>query len=101
MGVAIGLHLDLGKELLVLVPLDRLVLLEGGRGHCGTEGVVVHGDGHVLGAGLPTVQLGGAFEQLDLACAVRDSWGCALLETDSSRDIVLVGLGAVMAGDLP
>ena len=66
------LHVDLGEELqvgaLVLVHPGRLVRLEGGRGHWWTEGVVAHGAGHVLGAGL-LVQLGVALVQLDLVCA--------------------------------
>jgi hypothetical protein len=33
--------------------VDHLLYLEGGRGHGWTEGVVGHGDGHVLGADLP------------------------------------------------
>jgi hypothetical protein len=102
-GVTIGLHVNLGKELLVLAHLDRLMPLEGGR--CGTEGVVGHGDGHILGAGLPVWrsggQLGGALGQLDLVRAVMGSWGHTLLETDSGRAIVPARLGAVMAGEVP
>ena len=37
----------------------HLVCLEGGRGHGWTEGVVGHGDGQVVGAGLPVWRIGG------------------------------------------
>ena len=63
---ALPKHTEVGDlvHLERIVPLepcwvvDHLVCLEGGHGHCWTEGVVVHGAGHVLGAGL-LVQLGG------------------------------------------
>ena len=76
--------------------------LEGGRGHGWTEGVVGHGDGHGVGAGLPVwrsghqrdevlIQLDGALVQvfgealprhpeddvlvrLELVCAVWKGW---------------------------
>ena len=108
MRVLVLVHL---RVFLVLVHLQVvIVLLEGGRGHCWTERVVVHTGGHVLGDGLPVwrsgghwdgllVQLGGSREQLAPAYAVGDTY--ALMETDSGGAIVLVGLGAVMAGEVP
>ena len=108
----VGAPLHVGPDGGLHVGVLVLVHLEGDHCHGWTERVVGHGDVHVLGAGLPVwrsdgqlgwflVQLNGALVQLDLVCVGRDSCGCALVETDPGRAIVLVGLGAVLAGEVP
>ena len=87
-----------------LVHLGRPVLHDVGLGgglHVGVPVLVPLQVVLVIGEVLTRYPEDGVLVQRDLVCAGLDSWGCALVETDRSRAIVIVRLCAVLTGEAP